>query len=333
MIRFASLFITILIAPAVANDEAVRVRLVPLEQLLIKPQISAPATVVGLNDSRISAELNARIIDIEVRAGDTVVQDQILVQLDCSDYQWQLQELQARLETTQARLNFARAQVERAKPLQRQRALSEEILQQRETELASLLGERQAQQALLGLQQRKLDRCQVRAPFKAVVTERLASVGEYAMPGTPLVHLMDIDQLEVSAAVIAEDADDLQADSAPVLDYRDQQYLLRLRSLTPVIDARSRTREARLLFTAAPAIPGASGRLIWHREPSLPADLLVRRDGQLGVLIARDGRARFHPLPQAQEGQPAGVALPPWTKIITDGRLGVRAGDLIQAVD
>jgi hypothetical protein len=40
----------------------------------------------------------------------------------------------------------------------------------------------------------------------------------------------------------------------------------------------------------------------------VPAELLARRQGRLGVFVATDKTARFHPLPNAQEGRPAKAA-------------------------
>ncbi|MDA0226438.1 MAG: efflux RND transporter periplasmic adaptor subunit, partial [Proteobacteria bacterium] len=58
----------------------------------------------------------------------------------------------------------------------------------------------------------------------------------------------------------------------------------------------------------------------------LPPALIVRRGGRLGVFVARDGLARFHPLPMAQEGRPAAADLPADTRIVVTGHLGIRDG-------
>ena len=76
--------------------------------------------------------------------------------------------------------------------------------------------------------------------------------------------------------------------------------------------------------------PGAPGRLRWRHEASaLPAHLLVRRDGVLGVMVADGERARFVLLPGAREGRSVSVRLPPQTLIITRGRHGLADGDEI----
>jgi hypothetical protein len=107
-------------------------------------------------------------------------------------------------------------------------------------------------------------------------------------------------------------------------------YPVTVRALGPQIDPIRRTREVRLTFEHRSALPGATGRLVWSNGSMLPADLLVRRDNRLGVMLAADGRARFHPVPEAREGRPAPVTLPPESLVITDGRFSLRNGDAIR---
>jgi hypothetical protein len=59
----------------------------------------------------------------------------------------------------------------------------------------------------------------------------------------------------------------------------------------------------------------------------LPASLLSRRDGRLGVFLAREGRAHFEPLPAAQEGRPVPVDLPPEALVIVQGQDRLQDGD------
>lgn len=319
-------------ACAMALAQPVVVKAVPLKDVVVFPEASAPATVVSLSDSRISSELNAVIEAIPVKVGDVVEAQGVLARLDCSDYELRASELQARLDNVDARVNFAEQQLNRARSLQKQRTVTQELVESRESDLNSLLAERNASRAALSIVQRNREKCTVRAPFRAVVMERLASPGEYAVPGTPLVRILGIDDLEISADVIAAEAESLENAASIAFRYQERDYRdypVRLRVITPVIDVQTRTREARLVFTDEAPASGAAGRLVWQTGAALPPDLLVRRQNRLGVLLAINGRARFHPLPQALEGRPALIELPLDTRVITDGRFGLNDGDPI----
>lgn len=319
--------------PAVRAAGPVAVNALPVQQLAILPEASAPATVESLGDSRIAAEIDAPVVAIPVRVGEVVEAGGVLVELDCGDHALAVTELQARLAGVEARIGFASQQVRRARSLARQNTMSQELREQRESELDALTAERDAVRAGLAQARRKRDKCAVRAPFKAAVLERLVSVGEYATPGTALIRVLDLEHLEVSAAVLAGDADFLAQARQVLFRHAGGDYPVALRALSPVIDTRSRTREARLLFTDKAAPPGASGRLVWFNGTALPADLLVRRDRRLGVMLAENGKAAFHVLPHAQEGRPVPVNLPSAALVITEGRFGLNDGDPVRLVD
>ncbi len=316
-----------------ADGTRLSVRATPLEQLLMPSEISAPATVVSLGDSRLSAEINALIAELPVRVGEIVEPGGVLARLDCGDYQLAMIELEAMVKGTEARLVFARAQLQRVRSLKAKQTVSQEVLDQRESELADLVAELNRRNAQLGMARRKIDKCQLKAPFRAAVVERLASVGEYATPGKILLRVLDVSNLEVSAHVIAGDAASLEGASRILFRQGGMDYPVTVRALAPLIDPLTRTRELRLLFQGDTALPGATGRLVWSNGPMLPADFLVRRGSTLGVLIADGNKARFHPVPGAREGRPAPVNLAPEALIITDGRFALESGDAIRLLN
>lgn len=93
---------------------------------------------------------------------------------------------------------------------------------------------------------------------------------------------------------------------------------------------RERSQEARLQFAGEAALPGAEGKLVWNSETGyLPPELVVRRDGKLGVFIVNGAHATFVPLPDAQEGRPVPVTLAADSRIIVEGRFSVQEGEAV----
>ncbi len=80
------------------QPHAIPVTSQPLAELLKYPIQSAPATVVSLNRSQLSAQLNAQILNIPVRVGEVVRRGAVLVELDCRDAQLALQQAQSRMQ-------------------------------------------------------------------------------------------------------------------------------------------------------------------------------------------------------------------------------------------
>lgn len=318
--RLQALAFLFLPLTAGAQTEATRVTVKPLAEVWIHPQQSAPATVLSLNRSRLSAQLDARIEAIPVRVGERVARGETLVRLDCRDYRLAAARAGARHE-------LARQQFARARSLHAQANVSEELLDQRRAEHAE--AEADLRQARLAV-----ERCALRAPFDGVVLARLAAEGDLAAPGTPLVEFLDSRRLEVSAQVPMDAVAGLARADQVWFQSGGRRHPLRLRAMTPALDPAARNREVRYEFMRRRPLPGSAGRLVWQApQAHVPADLLVRRDGSLGLLLVEDGRARFLALPGALEGHPAPAALAPETRVIVQGRHSVSDGDPVRTDD
>lgn len=297
----------------------VTVTVKPLSMLLAYPERSAPATVVSLNHSQISAELAARIEQIYVRVGDRVKKGAKLARLDCRDQK-------LALDAARSRFRLAQKELDRAVTLRQSSNIAEQNYAQAETEMEQAKIVRQQQQVLVG-------RCLITAPFQGVVTARIAATGGLAAPGTPLVELLDIEHLEVSSRVPRHELVTLR--EARSLDFREGKtvFPLSLRAITPLIDSQAQNQEVRLTFKQKASLPGATGRLVWAlRQPHIAANFLSQRGQKIGVFIAKDDKAQFYPLADAKIGHPAVVDLPGKTMVIQDGRFALNDGDAIRIV-
>lgn len=312
----------------------VPVTVAPLASLAIQPERSAPATVESLNNADLSAEISARVLDFPVRVGDRVATGDLLVQLDCRDHESRLTAQRATLAQIESQRRLALGQLERARSLRRDRNVSDEEVDRRASELDVADAQVRSQAEAVRQAQLNAERCEVRAPFDAVVTRRLIDVGVLASPGSPLVRLVQLDELEVSAHVRPAEVEEGAAAGRVDFVYLGTAFPLSVRRVLPVVDPTTRTVEVRLVFTGEKAPPGASGRLTWRsRGLHVPADLLVRRGADLGVFAAEGGRANFHPVPEALEGQPARLNLPGTSLIVVEGRQGLQDGEPVAVAE
>jgi RND family efflux transporter MFP subunit len=317
----------------VIASEAIPVSTKPFSSVAIYPELGAPANVISTSNTRISAEVSARITSLAANVGEEVKKDQVLVRLDQTDYQLAVEREQAKLDAILARIDLADYELKRAVSLSKKQAVSEQLLKQRETELNTLLADEKGQRVALQQSKRNLGKTVIRAPFQAVITEHLGQVGELAAPGTPLLQIIDSSSLEVSSRIQARHAKEIEKSTSLVLLSEGTRYPLQLRVITPAIDNKTRTREARLLFKDKRAMPGSAGELLWKQSlASLPSDLVVKRNAKLGVFIvnkANNKQAQFVPLPGAEEGRPVATNLPRDTQIITRGRFRLQDGGSI----
>ncbi|MBX3610486.1 MAG: efflux RND transporter periplasmic adaptor subunit [Hydrogenophaga sp.] len=315
-------------APAPAP---VAVTLTPLSQLVVRPAREAPASVVARNQSRLAAEVSGTVQRWHVDLGQSVRRGQVLVQLDPRDAELARQRAQAALAAAEADQALAASQLERARALVAQNFLSREALTQRETDLARTRAAVRSAQVELASARHALSKTTLRAPFDAVVKARSAQTGETVSPGTELYLLVETGHDEVEATLTTADATSLrQSGDARFVDARGQ-HPLALKRIGTAVTAPARTVPARLGFrTPADAPPpGTSGTLRWSDPRAhLPPDLLVRRNGELGVFVADGGKARFVPAPGAQEGRatPVPTGLSDSASLVSKGQAQLQNG-------
>jgi len=313
---------------------AVSVEAHTLKSIAIYPQYKAPATVVALNESQLRAEVSAIVENILVEVGQEVNKNDLLVALRKKDFELVVEREEAELSALAARIDFAQYQVQRAQQLKKQQAVSEELLKQRETDLAVLLSERQSRQVSLQQAKQNLSKCNIRAPYHAVVIQKIASIGELANPGTPLLQIVDAQNREVTAKLQSYQIASLQLTKDLLFQDRSSGYPLKLRSVLPFIDPTARTQEVRLEFTDTKALVGVAGELIWkNQQAHVPPEVLVQRSGRLGIfVVAKDNKAKFVVLEGAAEGRPTYIDLPLDTLIVTKGRFQLHDGDRVSVL-
>jgi RND family efflux transporter MFP subunit len=308
----------------------VSVRTLPLGELLVEPQFSAPATVMARNQPQVAAEIDARVTAFPVQVGDHVSADATLARLDCRSDESRLAVARAELKVTLAQMNYAREQLTRARNLKKNDSISDELLDQRRTDLEARQAEADARREAVKQAAINVGHCEIRAPFDAVVTERLVSIGSFVSRGTAIVGLLEMAGQEISASLRQNEIARLQQAEELVFEAASGRFPVRLRALLPALDTLARTREARLAFVSDAALPGTAGRLVWQvGRKLLPADYLVRRDNRLGVFVLNGDRAQFIVIPHALEGQPCEVDLPSDTRLITDGRQSLVDGQAV----
>lgn len=313
------------------SGELVLVSVQPLAQLVEFPETTAPAEVITANDSRLSAEITSVIKSIPVEVGQVVEPGTLLVELEKTDIEIALKQAQYSLTSVRASYRLAKSRLESVKALANQKLISEKELSQRQSEMVASRAKLMVQKVAIEQLQSDLEKTLIRAPFKAIVTEHLGHVGELAMPGTRLIHVLDADQVLVSSKLQPMDVAFLKSAAEINFVSRNAQYPVEFHRVTPALDAREHSQNVRLKFKTDAALIGTTGRLVWRGgNPYLPANVVVRREDALGVFVLRNGKVSFVPLPDAEEGRPARINLASETKVIIDGRYVVKDGDSVR---
>lgn len=310
-----------------------------LKQLVFHPIKKAPAQVVTLQNSLLSSELSALVNNIYVKLGDRVLKEQLLVSLECDDYELNKQQLISEKNVLEAELQFADYQLERSKKLIKSKSVSQEAHKRQATEVLKLTAQIEFLASKIKQSEKIISRCQIKAPFSGVIAERLIDLGEHVSPHSPLLRLIDVENLEVEVQVPIVVVDNLDYTALNFI-YRNKSYPLKLRAVIPSIETRARHQKVRLSFLDKKTLPDAYGMVeITLRAMHIPANYLVSRNSKTGIFLLKEktskekGRkvmsAQFYPLKNALTGRAAIIDLPLDTKVIISGRNALTDGQAV----
>jgi len=319
------------------NGKTLTVGITPLARLLSTAKHSAPANIISLNHSIISAEITGRALKILVETGNYVKQGQKLVELDCRSYILAKKQAKAGLRLTITQLNYAKKQFVRNQRLLKQGTIPRELYDKAEAAQLTELADIELKKTTIEATDLTIQRCQIKAPFSGQITKRMVQKGQLVTPGTPLLQLMQNNHREIKATLSPEELINLKEAKKISFSVGKKHYKSSIRSIIQNVDELTRTLEVRLrLPKGAKLAAGLSGRIQWNgNNRQLPAEFVIRRNNQLGVMIAEDivegiGKARYVPLPNAKEGQPVSITLPSSSAIITNNRYRVKDAELIK---
>ena len=180
-----------------------------LESLALGLPVSGAlkATQTALVKARVAGEL----MDLAVREGDSVQAGQVVARIDPSEYQSRWRQAQQQADAAKAQLDIAQKQYDNNEALVKQGFISQTALQ---TSLMSLGGARASHQSALAaadVARKALDDAQLKAPIGGQVSQRLAQNGERLSVDARVLEIVNLAQLELEAALPAQDAGGVRA--------------------------------------------------------------------------------------------------------------------------
>ena len=169
--------------------------------------------VRGENEVMVMPKVAARVISLNVKAGDRVQQGQTLMVLDSSDFTAAVRQAQAALDTAKVgkrandvQVESARRAYERVKKLHSAGAASDLELETAKATYDSLTaGSPEAAiaqaEVALSIAREGLDKCVIRSPISGVVGNLNVSLGDTASPQSPVAMITTLDRMELAAMV------------------------------------------------------------------------------------------------------------------------------------
>ena len=360
--------------PAKAGD-ALAVTVVQVETVELRREVEAVGTLAARDEAVISSEVEARVTRLAADMGDRVVAGAPLVMLDAEKLRYRADEQRAALEQTRARYGArgaelpaveqtpdvlsaaarraeAEQQLARARQLSARNLLSREELERAETRTQTaraahdaalaaagqMRAEITAREAALNSANRELQDAVIRAPFDGVVAERLVTAGQFVSVQTPVMRLVRLHPLRLTAeiperfgpAIGVGDALAVRVDAYP------DPVPGRITRISPDVNLKSRA------FAIEAEVPNADGalkpgtfarvRVVTNRVDktrAVPATAIHTRYGTSVVFVVAEGKLkavevklgdRLGPRVEILEGVEAG------TSIVGEGVEGLTDG-------
>ncbi len=211
-----------------------------MQEEVVRRRVQAVGSLYALEESTISAEVEARVERVLVDVGDSVRAGQVLVTLEKTELEYELERQHAAVRQVRAELGLgpndplprdpaqvafvqraaadlfdAEQKYRRAEQLFRDHLISQQQLDEASArfkgaraahdlavqEVERLKAQLQSSEAASKLAEKKLADTSIRAPFPGSIKERRVSPGEYLKVQSPVMVIVRTDQLRARLAV------------------------------------------------------------------------------------------------------------------------------------
>jgi membrane fusion protein, multidrug efflux system len=284
-----------------AQLKAPPVMVAPVEAHRVVDRIEATGQLLAQAEATVAAQVAGQITQVHVEEGDAVAAGDVLLEIDPERRELELANTRAGLTEAQAQVGERERELARVRQLHARGAASAQKLDETETALRLARSRSDAAEAQLRLTERSLRDSTVRAPFSGLVARRRVSEGEFVAAGTPLVHLVALDPVEVEFFLPERDSaratigDPVDVSVAP---YPKETFRAEVSVISPTIDSATRTLRVKAL------LPNPDGRLrpglfaradlgVAEREgvPMIPEDAILQRaDGAVAFRLVADSK-------------------------------------------
>ncbi len=239
-------------------------------------------------ESDIGFELGGKVLEVLVDEGDAVQANQVLARLDVDRLRAQRDELTAERAQTRAKLALAKVTLKRIEGLVNTRHASRQELDEAQENFRSQqAGVRLAESRLRTIDV-DLEKSALRAPFPAIVTERLVDEGRVLATGEPILRLLEAKTPEARIGVAGRTLAAVQPGQSHRVSVNGQNIAATVKAVLPVRGASTRTVDVILTLAARPqdVRPGDLLRFTLHHtvpEPGFWLPLSALTEGTRGL--------------------------------------------------
>lgn len=278
----------------------------------------AHGTVRSVNNSLVAAETSGRVnfvapVGTQVNSGDTIAL------LDDTDALQEVKLIRLELTKLQTIFDHAEKTYNRYSKLIGDEREPEVVLDNFRAKRDQAYSDIEITKNKLFSAEKKCRKAKISAPFSGIVVERKVQLAEFASLGSPIVRLVDTNNLEAVIKISQRQASGLSVGMPISIKYKNKVYISEVRSIVPVSNEVNRTIEVRLLLQNADIYPGTA---ITVEIPRMETEnrIVIHKDG----LATRSGSPVVFLVSELNLVKIAAVKI-----VDRDGVLVEVAGDLV----
>ena len=269
--------------------------------------IQLPGTIQAKQHAQLASLESGRVATLATEVGDVVEEGQVLLSLDNQLVTLEVTGAAAEVKAAELNLKEAKRLYEEVQKLSAQKVVAKTLIAERAALLANAEVELARVKANHNLQQERLKRHSLTAPFAGVIAERNVDVGEWIAPQNAVLTLVAQRDLRLSIEIpqkyhsLLREMDQVAVKVIPDMLGVDP-IATTLSRLVPVTDAQTRTFTAQIdLPESAQAglIAGMSANAELTIPDSAQAAIILPRtaikqhpDGNSSVFVAVNNRAK-----------------------------------------
>lgn len=249
-------------------------------------QVEVVGTVQAVERAEISSKISGNIITLQVDLGSKVKKGEQLIELSAG-------EISARVQQAKAQLEQAKRNLTREESLLKKNAATAQTVK-------SLRDNTRIAEAAYNEAVTMLDYSRITAPFSGIITQKLANVGDLAIPGKPLLHLEEGDNLQVvthipEAMILGIQKNDRLPIYIPAVNLSLEGIVA---EVSPVADPASRSAPIKLHIPPDPRLrSGLFARVTLTGEQAetltIPASAIVPFGQMERVYVIHEGKAKL----------------------------------------
>lgn len=181
--------------------EAIAGRVETVRRIRVPVDEWAVGSIRAVHETTIGSKLLARVMEVDLRAGQQVHAGEVLVRLDDADLKAKLEQAEAAAASAEAAYAQAENDEKRYAELLKKNAVSRQDYEKMATALKSARADLRRAREIVNEVKATLDWATIRAPMDGTIIDKKVDAGDMVSPGQTLLTLFDPKRMQLIAGV------------------------------------------------------------------------------------------------------------------------------------